>query len=52
MIIFGKKTKIVYLKPRRGDIRHSYADISKAAEKLGYKPKISLENGLVTIIKQ
>ena len=52
MAIFGKKTKIVYLKPRKGDIRHSYADISKAVEKLGYKPKISLENGLVTIIKQ
>ena len=52
MAVFGKKTKIAYLKPRRGDIRHSYADISKAVEKLGYKPKISLENGLVTIIKQ
>jgi len=38
--------KIQYCEAREGDVRHSVADISKAKEKLGYDPKISLENGL------
>ena len=32
--------------PRKGDIRHSWADISKAQEILDYQPKIDLEEGL------
>lgn len=31
---------------RLGDIRHNYADISKAARVLGYSPKYSFEDGL------
>lgn len=31
---------------RRGDIRHSNADISKAREKLGYDPSFSFEEGI------
>jgi len=31
---------------RSGDIRHSFADISKAQRVLGYQPKFSLEAGL------
>lgn len=31
---------------RRGDIRHCYADITKAKERLGYQPQIRLEDGL------
>lgn len=31
---------------RRGDIRHSQADISRARERLGYDPMFSLEHGL------
>lgn len=33
-------------KYRVGDIRHCYADISRAREVLGYEPQISLEAGL------
>jgi len=36
----------IFKSPRAGDIRHSLADISKAKEKLGYKPKYTLEMGL------
>ena len=36
----------LFEKPRPGDIRHSYADISKAESLLGYKPTVSLEEGL------
>lgn len=31
---------------RRGDVKHSFADISKARELLGYEPVISVEEGL------
>jgi UDP-glucose 4-epimerase len=43
--------KILYDKPRKGDIRHSYADISKAQKKLDYKPKIPLMKGLEELIE-
>jgi UDP-glucose 4-epimerase len=36
----------VYEAPRAGDIRHSWADISKARKLLGFKPKIQLEKGI------
>ena len=32
--------------PRPGDIRHSHADVSKAAELLGYEPEVGFEEGL------
>ena len=36
----------VYVADRPGDIKHSYADISRAERLLGYKPIYSLEEGL------
>jgi UDP-glucose 4-epimerase len=41
----GSDLKPVYRQPRPGDIRHSWADISKAAA-IGYKPGYTLESGL------
>lgn len=38
--------KPVYRESRRGDIRHSVADISKARRLLGYEPEYRLEKGL------
>jgi nucleoside-diphosphate-sugar epimerase len=32
--------------PRPGDVRHSHADVSKAAERLGYEPEVGFESGL------
>ncbi len=37
--------------PRAGDIRHSQADVTKAMKLLGYKPKISLEQGVEKLLK-
>ena len=31
---------------RAGDIRHCYADLTKARQLLGYEPRVSLEDGL------
>jgi nucleoside-diphosphate-sugar epimerase len=50
--IMGKtELKPVHVEPRPGDIKHSYGDISKAKNILGYAPKIQLENGLAEITK-
>ena len=35
-----------YGPPRQGDVRDSLADVSKAAKLLGYKPEVSVEEGL------
>jgi len=37
--------------PRPGDIKHSLADISKAKELLGWKPRISLNEGITQLKK-
>jgi len=36
---------------RHGDIRHCYADISAAKTLLGYRPTISLEDGMAALIE-
>lgn len=38
--------KMTHSRPKKGEIRHSVADISKAKMKLRYYPKVSLKNGL------
>jgi len=37
--------------PRQGDIRHIYADIEEANLYLGFKPRVSLKEGLSTLIR-
>ena len=39
-----------YTEPRVGDVRDSYADITRARELLGYEPAVFLEEGLETTI--
>ncbi|MBK9316900.1 MAG: NAD-dependent epimerase/dehydratase family protein [Acidobacteria bacterium] len=38
-------------KYREGDIRHCYADISMARELLGFKPKVSLDQGIPELLE-
>jgi dTDP-L-rhamnose 4-epimerase len=35
---------------RAGDIRHCYADVSKAQQLLGFEPRISLQEGMVDLL--
>ncbi|MFA5358746.1 MAG: SDR family NAD(P)-dependent oxidoreductase [Patescibacteria group bacterium] len=35
---------------RKGDVRHCFADMTKAKEKLGWQPKISFEQGMADLI--
>jgi len=51
--LFGKLKDLVgtsgtpdYQAPRPGDVKHSFADIRKAREVLGFDPKIGFEDGL------
>ncbi len=40
-----------YLDPRPGDVEHSWADISRACEVLGYEPAVDFEDGLARTIE-
>jgi UDP-glucose 4-epimerase len=44
--ILGSKLPPVYEEPRKGDVRHSLADIRKGKEILNYEPKVGIELGL------
>jgi len=45
--ILGKKLTKKFLPKRGGDVRKTYADISKARKLLGYNPAVDFEEGLV-----
>lgn len=44
--VVKRDLKVIYDKPRKGDIKNNYGDPSKAEEILGFKAKISLREGL------
>jgi nucleoside-diphosphate-sugar epimerase len=47
----GKKnTKNLYLDPRLGDLKHGYANISKAKKMLNYVPSVSFEEGIADLV--
>jgi UDP-glucose 4-epimerase len=44
--LVGQTVEPAFEPPRRGDIRHSYGDITRARKVLGYQPTISLTDGM------
>lgn len=49
----GKENlKPIHAPPRPGDIRHSWADISKASKLLGFKPEIDIEEGVRRFLQE
>lgn len=42
----GSPVKIEYGKERPGDVLHSIADITEASRRIGYSPRINLEDGI------
>lgn len=48
--VVGKKALFKEKEIQLGDVPHTYADISKAREDLGYDPKVKLEEGLKYIV--
>ncbi|MCK4858386.1 MAG: SDR family oxidoreductase [candidate division Zixibacteria bacterium] len=44
--LLGKNIKAKYTEPRPGDIKHSFADISKLRNDFGIEPQVEFEEGL------
>jgi nucleoside-diphosphate-sugar epimerase len=44
--LIGYDGDVKYGPERAGDVKHSLADISRAEQFLGYKPKVDFEEGL------
>ncbi len=49
--ILGTRHKAIYEPARKGDVRHSVADTSKAERMLEYRPGVTLQEGLAQIIE-
>lgn len=49
--ILGKDIEPLFEKERKGDIRHSNADITKAKELLGYNPEFDFKKGIIEAIE-
>jgi UDP-glucuronate 4-epimerase len=47
----GKKAKLNHLPMQLGDVETTYADISYSHQKLGFSPKVSLEEGIPRFVK-
>jgi UDP-glucuronate 4-epimerase len=47
----GKKAKIDRMTTQPGDVSITYADIEKAKAKLGYRPKIGMEEGIKRFVQ-
>lgn len=47
----GKKAKIKRLPEQPGDVKQTYADVTKAAMKFGYRPKTNIEIGLKKFVE-
>ncbi len=47
----GTRIKASYQPARTGDVRHSVADISKAAKLLDYAPQVTLQEGLKRVLE-
>jgi len=50
-LVGADEIRPVHAPPRPGDVRHSWADISRAKRVLGYEPRWSLEEGLKATIE-
>jgi len=48
--VSGKTFEPIFTEERKGDIKHSYADIKKAKNVLDFKPNIKIEDGLGELI--
>ena len=44
--VSGRKVTIDHQGPQKGDMRDTYADTSRAQADLGFKPSVTLEEGL------
>lgn len=48
--ILGKNIPSTYMTERRGDVKHSLADIQLAEKLIGYRPSVSFHDGLISTV--
>jgi UDP-glucose 4-epimerase len=46
LAVGGREGSIDYKPPRHGDVARNFSDITKATERLGYRPRVELADGL------
>ena len=49
--IIGKKAKVKYVEKQKGDVKDTWADVSKAKKELGWNPKVGVEEGLKSFVE-
>ncbi len=49
--VTGKRARVLELPPQPGDVKTTFADISKAKEELGYSPSTRIEEGVRKFVK-
>jgi len=49
--VTGREARVKYVGEQKGDVRDTYADISKAQTELGYKPEVGIEGGLSRFVE-
>ncbi len=49
--ITGREAKVRYMAKQKGDVRDTWADVSKAKEELGWTPMINIYKGLEKYMK-
>ncbi len=49
--LLGQKALLEHLPEQPGDVERTFADIRRAEERLGYRPKIKIEEGLKRFVK-
>ena len=48
--IIGKKAQIKYVEKQKGDVRDTWADVSKAKAKINWNPRVDINKGLKSFI--
>lgn len=49
--ITKKEAKVRYLETQRGDVRDTWADVSKAEAMLHWRPRVDISNGLKRFVE-
>ena len=49
--ITGKRAKLKYIEKQKGDVRDTWADVSKASELLNWTPKVDVSAGLKSFVE-
>jgi nucleoside-diphosphate-sugar epimerase len=49
--VTNRRVDVRYVEPQKGDVTHTFADISRASRELGYTPTVAVEDGLVDEMK-